>query len=273
MLKRKFPEARLRRYAGGGHRRVEGWLNPMDAQLIAGLGVVQTAADITGGVGEIGIHHGRLFILLYLMIHEGERAFCIDVFDDQTQNVDRSGSGNEAVFHRNLSSFADTDIDTIRKSSDDVSTEEILDAAGRIRLFSIDGGHTAELTRNDIHLAASGLADNGVVILDDYFNPQWPGVSEGALQALPASELVPFAIGRNKVFVCRSAYSAWYRERLRALFPHNLLKEALLLGAPVDIYVPRSALWKLLRQQFVDSPAWLAIRETPAGRLILKVLG
>ena len=48
-----------------------------------------------------------------------------------------------------------------------------------VQVFSVDGCHTYECTLSDLHLAFQTIAPNGVVILDDHFNPSWPGVSTG----------------------------------------------------------------------------------------------
>ena len=40
----------------------------------------------------------------------------------------------------------------------------------KFRLFSVDGGHTRELTVNDLTVAASHLEEGGIIILDDITN-------------------------------------------------------------------------------------------------------
>ncbi len=61
-------------------RAVKGWLNPYSAEVIADLGRLQTQLDIGGSVGEIGVHEGRLFILLRLLRGLGEKSVAIEVF-------------------------------------------------------------------------------------------------------------------------------------------------------------------------------------------------
>ena len=50
---------------------------------------------------------------------------------------------------------------------------------GPLRFFSIDGGHLSHIVKHDLETAALSITDGGVIILDDYFNPEFPGVSEG----------------------------------------------------------------------------------------------
>lgn len=74
---------------------------------------------------------------------------------------------------------------------------------GKIRLFSVDGGHTSHITQCDLETVSNSLVDGGVIILDDYFNAAWPGVSEGTNRFFILGNktgIIPFAIGGNKVF-------------------------------------------------------------------------
>ncbi|MGI8853311.1 MAG: class I SAM-dependent methyltransferase [Methyloceanibacter sp.] len=128
------------------------------------------------------MHHGRLFILLYLLSAPEERAFAVDVFSDQTRNVDESGRGNEAIFLSNLFRHAGGSerVELFACDSNQLRPEDIKSRVGRCRLISVDGGHTADTTENDLRLADALLIEGGVCILDDYFNPMWPDVSSGA---------------------------------------------------------------------------------------------
>ena len=65
----------------------------------------------------------------------------------------------------------------------------------------IDGGHTARETYEDLDLCSRILLPGGLLALDDYFNPAFPGVCEGAIKFWLAHEgaLTPVAVGFNKV--------------------------------------------------------------------------
>lgn len=237
-LARRYPRAAAEDYARRGRLQIQGWLFPVDAELVLRIGDLQTRNGIAGSVGEIGVHHGMLAILLYLLLHKGERGLCIDVFDAQQKNVDGSGKGDEAIFRANLAK-AGIDaglIDFINESSDRVAPRQI-SSGGKPRLFSIDGGHTAELTLNDLSLVDRVLADGGVIILDDVFNKDWPGVVTGLAQFLNGdAECRPFAISTNKVFLCRPAASRLYQEGLESLARTHVLKRSSFFGEEVLIF-------------------------------------
>lgn len=183
-------------YLVAGQFRVEGWLDPYSADFVRAIADIQRGADLGGAVGEIGVHHGKLFLVLMLTRAPGEAAFAIDVFEDQKQNLDGSGMGDRAAFERNLRHWGKgaDDIRVIPASSLSLQPDDILRPCGRVRLASIDGGHTAECVRNDLRLIEATLTDDGVIVLDDYFNPEWPGVSTGVAEYLLCGEgaLRPF---------------------------------------------------------------------------------
>lgn len=56
--------AGIDRYLRRDMKRVEGWLDPLTARIIAALGRHQTAGGLSGAVGEIGVHHGKLWLVL-----------------------------------------------------------------------------------------------------------------------------------------------------------------------------------------------------------------
>ena len=240
IMDRRFSRRLVDQYLRAGHHQVHGWLNDVDASIVRAIGDIQTADGLGGSVGEIGVHHGRLFVLLYLLIHEGERAWCIDVFDDQELNIDGSGRGDRAVFLASVQTHAGDadDIEIIQASSDAVEPDQILDTAGQVRLCSIDGGHTEVLTAGDLRLMDAALSPHGVIVMDDVFHPAFPGVSNG-LHTFFRNEpdLVPFAISVNKVLLCRPGLAAFYQRRLKEANSINFQKTAEFLGQPVQIYV------------------------------------
>ena len=209
-----------RKYIVTGRKRVEGWFSRIDAEIFYSITALQNAAAWDGGVVEIGLHHGKSFIALCLALKAGQRAYGVDIFENQDLNVDRSGSGNRAIVDRNLTRAG---IDTSSvvldgRSSEQVAPEDILRSVGRVRFFSIDGGHWADIVRHDLRLAEQTIAVHGVVALDDFLRPEWPEVSAGyfAWVAARSQPIVPFAIGFNKLYLCDAAYAARYQQALSA---------------------------------------------------------
>jgi hypothetical protein len=83
----------------------------------------------------------------------------------------------------------------------------------QFRIFSIDGGHTPYHLVNDILLIEKVLCHGGVVIVDDYTNPGWPGVAEGVARYFllhARRRLAPFLIHWNKLVLTTESYHSQY---------------------------------------------------------------
>ncbi|QDO99528.1 class I SAM-dependent methyltransferase [Ferrovibrio terrae] len=251
-------------YLKRGYSRVGGWLFPYSARFINSLLDLQLESGVRGSVGEIGVHHGKLFILLALGRRPDEAAFAIDVFGDQHLNRDDSGAGDREIFLNNTRRWLGADsarLDVLQRSSLDVRPEEILERSGRVRMASIDGGHTEDCVINDLMLVQSVLGPKGVVILDDHFNEFWPEVSSGVARYLldPAASLRPFAITPNKTYFAAAEDVAFYRRSLRSRNDYYYEKSARLLGSELDIFGTQPWTFSLKTRVI----KW--IKATPAG--------
>jgi hypothetical protein len=213
-MRRSFPLYRVM-----GHRFVKGWLEPNVLDIVHSLDSAQRDNNVSGAVAEIGVHHGKFFIGLHLLLCENQRSLAIDVFADQHLNTDGSGRGDLDRFRVNLNRWASAGALVIHQGdSTALESTVVQDLVGSpVRLFSVDGGHTEQIVLADMKLAEASLADGGVVIADDVFNEMWPGVAVGTLRYLQnGAALAPFAIGFNKVFFAQPEYIEIYRRAVES---------------------------------------------------------
>jgi Methyltransferase domain len=227
-------------YLKRGVRTVDGWLQTGAARLIVETGNVQSQFGVRGHMAEIGVHEGKLFILLCLLRNPDEEAVGIDVFDRQDLNRDRSGRGSRDRLEKNLRRLAAHGKQAILISCDsrNLSADNLLrTVGGPFRIFSIDGGHEAGTVFHDLEVAAGTLCDGGVIVLDDYFNEGWPGVADGTNRLFGSGhypELVPFAIAQNKLLIGQRGYAERYRTALVARFKEKTkIRESTLFGNSV----------------------------------------
>lgn len=203
-------------------RHVRGWFTRIDAEVFSTLLTFQDEHNINGGCCEIGVHHGKSFIPLCLSLKDQERALCIDIFDNQEENLDISGRGDRARLFANLDRFHidRSRIHVIAESSENISAERIRGEIGSVRFFSIDGGHWRSIVQNDLRLAEGSLASGGVIALDDIFRAAWPDVTLGFALWFDQTktDIVPFACGTNKLYLCQRDFAPTYRESLRTEF-------------------------------------------------------
>lgn len=242
---------------------------PFSGQAIAALSMHQNELGIQGAVAEIGVHHGKLFFVLYLTTKPDESALAIDVFGAQHLNIDKSGCGNKAVFLKHASRWSPglDGLKIVEGSSLDLSPAQVLGAVGRVRLFSIDGSHTEVATTNDLRLADAVLTDDGVVIVDDCFNEFWPEVSTALFKFLMSgdSTLTPFAITPGKILLARQAAVARYSEWIASAFPQRVNKSSMVFGRPVKVVGIAPFGWM---NRFARTPIGKRVRDIlrPYGR-------
>jgi hypothetical protein len=213
---------KLWNYLRHDKRNVSGWLQRVDAEIIGSILLFQHQQNITGSCVEIGIHHGKSFIPLCMALRSDELALCIDIFDDQLKNLDSSGKGDFYLFQENLAKFQidSSQIRIFKGSSEDVNHEYIIQQVGSVRFFSVDGGHWKSIVQNDLCLAEISLIEGGVIALDDYYRADWPDVTAGYTlwQEQTNSNIIPFAIGSNKLFLCHQDFAVAYRSALKTPF-------------------------------------------------------
>lgn len=206
--------------------RIEGWMYQTTGLAMMELLWLQESAGLLGNISEIGIHHGLSALALIAAARESETMFAIDLFDRQDFNTGNSGEGNLAIFQQHLHYlFPQANISIIAKSSSAIRGAEIENGLSNIRFLSVDGGHTKELTLNDLAIANTCLATHGIVCLDDIFNAHWTGVVSALFEFLNKNpDLVPFAYFPNKIFLCRKAFKDFYRNGCRTIFEYALDK-------------------------------------------------
>jgi hypothetical protein len=192
---------------------VKGWFFPIDAALFGAVDEIQKSEGVSGNLFEIGVHHGKATILLARMKRDGERLGVCDIFENQGLNRDASGKGDKEIFLSNMQAqgrIGEGELNVFAKSSEELSLEE---TTGNCRFFHIDGGHWADIVVADMITADRALTPEGVVAVDDVFNPNWPGVGEGFYRFMREhpGRFVPVVIGGNKVFLARPEFAERFR--------------------------------------------------------------
>ena len=201
-------QQRLEHFNSHVYGHVEGWLGDRMWQIVNVIGTILDTNGVCGNIAEFGVHHGLFLFLLNALRNENEVCFAIDVFDEQHLNVDCSGRGSLAVFLSHVETLMASQRQSFRIVQRDTmsfSTSEVADLFGKngVKFFSIDAGHTVQHTFNDLHLAQEVLVPGGVIALDDYMSPHWPGVTEGFYRFTGSANrrLKPFLYFQNKLFL------------------------------------------------------------------------
>lgn len=211
---------------------IEGMVLPSSAYISAGLAQLQARQGLGGNIVEIGVYHGKYLMGLATSVQSDERVIAVDLFEDQDQNVDLPGYGEagfdaelraltQDVFLGNMSTYcADADVLVIKRSSLDVTADELMPHGEKVRFFSVDGGHTRDVFLNDIRLAEATLAPHGIVAIDDILNQDWPGIITGAVRYFDGpTRLRPVAFIANKLLCAFEPFTGLYREAIAKIAP------------------------------------------------------
>ncbi len=199
--------------------KVHGWFHPRMIKVISLTHIFQQIHQIKGSLAEIGVLHGKSFLPLYIFCGQGSTAVAIDLFVTRPQGPKSPVIDNHKIFIRHVQIYGRDDckkLRVIKANSLSVDAERIKKESNRegFRIFSVDGAHTSEATLRDLQNAHATLVKGGVLMIDDYFQPTWPGVSEAfnRFMSQTGMDLKPFFIGFNKILLTQASYAEAYRK-------------------------------------------------------------
>jgi hypothetical protein len=206
----------LRNYLRRKIYSINGYLKSLDARLIVALAGWQSRNKIKGGLAEIGVHHGKLFFLLALSRQIGEKSIAIDLFEDDEMNASTRFAGRNRAFSTHAASLnvALDSTEVLKADSLTLTSDDILSRVGRVRMFSVDGGHLYHHVANDLPLVFSTLAERGMIVVDDFCNSEWPEVTSATYDFVRAKEgkIVPAILTRKKLYLAPPGIAAEYAE-------------------------------------------------------------
>lgn len=210
------PTPALRNYLHSKIYSINGYLKSLDARLIVALASWQTSNKIAGGLAEIGVHHGKLFFLLALSRQVGEKSLAIDLFEDDEKNASTRYGGRSRAFSAHAARLNVTLESTEVQKTDSLAltSDDILSRVGKVRIFSVDGGHLYHHVAHDLPLVFSTLAPDGVIIVDDFCNPEWPEVTSATYDFVRAQkgQIVPAILTKKKLYLARPDIASAYGE-------------------------------------------------------------
>ena len=222
------PMQPLKDYLAGPFAKIQGWCQPHLWQSIQPIHEFQAARGLNRPIAEIGVHRGKFFIGLLKTKNAPKGNLAIDLFDKQEFNLDKSGNGNAAEFEANLAEcgIARESVEMMPADSltlGDGDLRKIGETCGEFSFFSVDGCHLAEHTLSDIRLAMPLTAPEGIIFVDDYYHPNWPGVQEGVakLYFTDMPRFVPLLYSSGKLFLAHLSYHAMYLECVAAFVEAN----------------------------------------------------
>lgn len=160
-------------------KHIPGWFNVDDCCHFLMLLKHQTLLGLRGDILEIGSYHGRSTALLASSLKSGERLVVCDAFQSETE--DRySERPSPDLLRKNVAQVVPGfDLESLEVHaclSNDLSLEQ----DRLFRFIHIDGGHSFEQAGFDLMLCSSHTMPGGIIVMDDYGHPDWPGVTRAS---------------------------------------------------------------------------------------------
>jgi SAM-dependent methyltransferase len=235
---------RIAHYREHIHPHVAGWVDGDLWRTIEAAGEIFEEDKIIGHIAEFGVHHGKFLFLIDALRNAPENSFAVSIFDDPDFKFiardpcwDEMQRGSEDAFRDNAARFLpDRKFPVLVRDTLSLSKHELRP----LKFLSIDAGHTAEHVINDLSLAQELLVPGGVVALDDWMRPYWPGVTEGVIRFMACHNrrLRPFMSFRFKLFLTTISEQAGYVKRFGDRMP-DLCEVRQLLGHDYLVGEPR----------------------------------
>lgn len=180
------------------HHKIEGWFLVEAAALWDSLLSFQEDNGVSGHLLEIGVWKGKSATLMALHANTAKE---ICVLVDKDLNRGAVENALEQVYSNLNDSFQLREMDSRALAIDPIMAEGF----ESFRWIHIDGEHTARAITNDLSIANTLLSDDGIVVVDDYFNWLYPQVTEATMRYVREhpDEFALFVCGYNKAYLAR----------------------------------------------------------------------
>lgn len=177
-------------------REVPGHFYSIDIIILYAV-LKEIQQTILGDICEIGVAHGKSALYLSKFKRDIDNFYLFDIFseDDKKlaiENIKKFGAYENIEINIQ---------DTTKLVAEDVSFKN------KLRLLHIDGCHEHWAVLDDLCLFSRFMSDDGVIVIDDFNDYEYPGVNSATHEFLLSKNNHKnwkiFAIGSNKAYLCQ----------------------------------------------------------------------
>ena len=162
------------------------WLSKTDAELAV---KIRQFFSEDGLVGEVGVWKGAWSSVI-LMNHASSRVMGIDPYPNfEPEKLLMQKRMNELGVESRFSLF---------DSTIDIPSEAVFS------FVHIDGLHTENQVLSDLKAISNKLTPDGVIVVDDFTNPWFPGVQSALYKFLAENDFRIFLVSMQKAYITRS---------------------------------------------------------------------
>lgn len=197
-------------YVNVHSKNVEGWFYPVDMIMFYFLDLAQKEGRIAGDLCEVGVYKGKSLALLGMLAAAEERIFAFDLFPEDYLQRTKELLAQRCPWQPAVNFISG---DTAGYSADQL--RQIL--TRQLRMLHIDAGHEYHEVLHTLYHLVPFVDDTGIIIMDDYSDREFPGVSAAVLdfcQQKQPRQFVPFLAGTNKMYLCSPSMATHYQRGL-----------------------------------------------------------
>jgi Methyltransferase domain len=185
-------------YKNGVENEVKGWFYDHDLIMFWLTDFVQKESSWRGDLCELGVYQGKSSIALGTMARADEWLLCFDTFLEVPEQT------VEANIQRFCPDLGDRLV-CIRRDLTAQRTPPSEVGSNSLRFLHLDAVHDHPSVLNDLRNFLPLLTPEAVIVLDDCFDPDWPGVSTAMTEFCLSDmghHIRPFAASRSKMYLC-----------------------------------------------------------------------
>jgi hypothetical protein len=195
---------------------IDGWFFWHDRMM---FDILLDAQEGLGVLVELGAYLGRSAVIIGDHVRTGERFVVVDLFGDESaltesahDNANRAENRYSYAtltrqrFELNYLALHNTLPEIVQAPSSTVVDHVEPRSA---HFVHIDASHLYAQVAEDILNAQNMLQPNGIVVFDDYSNPNTPGVAGAVWEAVVTGGLVPFAVTPHKMYATWGNPARW----------------------------------------------------------------
>ena len=234
-------------YKNGVENEVKGWFYDHDLIMFWLIDFIQKEAGWSGNLCELGVYQGKSAIALGTMAGADEWLFCFDAFQEVPEQTVAANIQRFCPDLRDRLVCVQQDLMVLRTPPSDVCPNSL-------RFLHLDAVHDHPSVLNDLRNFLPLLTSEAVIVLDDCFDPDWPGVSTAMTEFCLSDmgrHIRPFAASRSKMYLCARPYVEIYQHCIvTSGYIENLSLERVLDVSVLRCYthfpVPREELLRVL---------------------------
>lgn len=181
----------------------EVWLSRVDAEVVLALLEINSKRwrDRTAQrVLEIGVWKGA-WTSVVLVNSPGAHVLGVDPYPGSNGPI-------RGTMQKRLEELRVDDRFRLTADSESITPDQ------RFDVVHIDGEHSESAAWSDLTLALDHLAPGGLIIVDDYRHPHFPGIASALFRFIERNDVRVFLVTPNKAYLARAIDAPTYHDEL-----------------------------------------------------------